>query len=70
MDGGRKIILISVVSDARRLERTEYLFNNDYLYLPEYDVIINSFAIYELLVEEKLYNGPSDQWSVLITIYS
>lgn len=30
MDGGRKIILISVVSDARRLKSMEYLFNNDH----------------------------------------
>lgn len=30
MDGVRKIILISVVSDARRLKSMEYLFNNDH----------------------------------------
>lgn len=67
MDGGRKIILISVVSDARILERTEYLFNNDYLYLT---MMLLLLILVQYILEEKHYNGPSDQWSVMITIYS
>lgn len=52
MDGGRKIILISVVSDARRLKSMEYLFNNDHhksLYLTMMLLLILVQYMYYLL---------------------